>query len=123
MNNVLDDYFKFKMPLTREVFFRKTMVLLVIQTLLALFMTYAMFVFKKPWQFVLMLAFIIGFEIPVLCSYFVLSTRRIWNLTGQLQKSLLINVVLFALSFMPPVLIGVYIFLILKSGEYVGEQN
>lgn len=123
MNNFLEDYFKFRTPLTREVFFRQSMVLLIIQTLLALFMTYAMFVFKKPWQFVLMLAFLIGFEIPVMCSYFVLSTRRIWNLIGELQKSLLINVVLFALSFMPPVLIGVYIFLILKSGEYVGEQN
>lgn len=123
MNNVLEDYFKFKMPLTREVFFRQSIVLLIIQTILALFMTYAMFVFRKPWQFILILAFVIGFEIPVLSSYFVLSTRRIWNLTGELQKSLWINIVLFGLSFMPPVLIGVYLFLILKSGEYVGEQN
>ena len=123
MNNVLEDFFKFKMPLTREVFFKQSIVLLIIQTLLALFMTYAMFVFRKPWQFILILALVIGFEIPVLSSYFVLSTRRIWNLTGELQKSLLINIVLFALSFMPPILIGVYLFLILKSGEYVGEQN
>jgi hypothetical protein len=123
MNNVLEDFFKLKMPLTREVFFKQSIVLLIIQTLLALFMTYAMFVFRKPWQFILILVLVIGFEIPVLSSYFVLSTRRIWNLTGELQKSLLINVVLFALSFMPPVLIGVYLFLILKSGEYVGEQN
>lgn len=123
MNNVLEDFFKFKMPLTREVFFKQSIVLLIIQTLLALFMTYAMFVFRKPWQFILILVLVIGFEIPVLSSYFVLSTRRIWNLTGELQKSLLINIVLFALSFMPPILIGVYLFLILKSGEYVGEQN
>lgn len=123
MNNVLEDFFKFKMPLTREVFFKQSIVLLIIQTLLALFMTYAMFVFRKPWQFILILVLVIGFEIPVLSSYFVLSTRRIWNLTGELQKSLLINIVLFGLSFMPPILIGVYLFLILKSGEYVGEQN
>lgn len=123
MNNVLEDFFKLKMPLTREVFFKQSIVLLIIQTLLALFMTYAMFVFRKPWQFILILVLVIGFEIPVLSSYFVLSTRRIWNLTGELQKSLLINIVLFALSFMPPILIGVYLFLILKSGEYVGEQN
>lgn len=123
MNNVLEDFFKLKMPLTREVFFKQSIVLLIIQTLLALFMTYAMFVFRKPWQFILILVLVIGFEIPVLSSYFVLSTRRIWNLTGELQKSLLINIVLFGLSFMPPILIGVYLFLILKSGEYVGEQN
>lgn len=123
MNNIMEDYFKLKMPLTREVFFKQSIVLLIIQTLLALFMTYAMFVFKKPWQFILMLIGIIAFEIPILSSYFILSTRRIWNLTGELQKSLFINIVLFALSFMPPVLIGVYLFLILKSGEYVGEQN
>lgn len=122
--NFIDNYFKLNTPLTKEVFFKQSIILIILQSILALFMASAMFIYKKPWEFIIIFFIIIIFEIPLLTSYFIMTTRRLWNITGKRQQALLINIPMFVISFTPPIfLIIFYIYFILKSGAYVAEQD
>ncbi len=110
---------KINEPMNKETFFKISITLLIIQIAFVFLYTFVHFSLKNPYHIVILFfVFLVLIAIPILYMYFILSTKRIWDITGSKLKSLAINIPLFVASIIVfPLLIVVYVCLLLIEGK------
>ncbi len=114
-NLILNNFLKINEPIGRETYLKCSVCLIALQVLLVLLYAGINFMIKIPAQFILLfLAFMIFVELPVLYVYFVLSTKRIWDVTEDKFNALWISAIatIFAVI-KPPLFVLMFIVLVL----------
>ena len=114
-NTILRGLIKIDEPMGRETYFKFSICLIALQILLVLMYAGITFTVKIPAQFVLMfLAFMFLVEIPFLYMFFVLCTKRIWDITDDKFNALWISAIALIFSlFIPPMFVLMFIVLVL----------
>lgn len=106
-------------PIKKEEFFKYSFVLILFQVLLVWFYYMKHFSVTRPSMFLLLFILLLIFvEVPFLYIYYMLSSKRVWDISGEKLFSFLINILLMILSigFLPlfPV---IYVFLLLLPSK------
>ena len=115
MKFISDNFLKINEPMGRETYFKRAICLIALQVLLVLIYAGVTFMVKIPSQFVLMfLGFMFFIEIPFLYVYFILCTKRLWDITGDKFNAIWISAIACIFSiFKAPLFLLMFIILIL----------
>lgn len=92
------------LPMNREKFFKFSFVLILIQVCLVLTYWHNFFMETKPSEIVLSYITLIAFvEIPFLYIYYIISTKRLWDILGDKYRSIFANIIflIFSIAILP----------------------
>ena len=119
IKTIFENIFTINKPLKKEDFFKYSFVLILFQMIMVWFFYIKYFSFTKPSEFVLTFILSIALvEIPFLYIYYVLSTKRIWDILGEKNLSLLLNIILMAAAIIIlPLFPIIYIMLLLLPSK------
>ncbi len=113
--NLPKDLFVINEPMKRETYFKFSICLIALQVLLVLLFTGINFVIKVPAQFVLLFLALMAFVlIPFLYMYFIICTKRIWDITDDKFNAIWISAIAFIFCIIKfPLFILMFIILVL----------
>ena len=120
MANIFEHIYDTDKPISREHFFKLSLVLVVLQIIGVLAFTFIYF-FKSdsPYDFLILFwCFIIFVEFPILYAYFIATVKRMWDILGENNLNIWMNLLFFIFSLIViPVCIIMYVILILIPGK------
>ena len=107
------------LPMNREKFFKFSFVLILIQVCLVLTYWHNFFMETKPSEIVLSYITLIAFvEIPFLYIYYIISTKRLWDILGDKYRSIFANIIILIFSIaILPLFPLIYILLLLLPSK------
>ena len=107
------------LPMNKEKFFKFSFVLILIQVFLVLTYWHNFFTETKPSEIILSYITLIAFvEIPFLYIYYILSTKRLWDILGDKYTSIFANIIILILSIaILPLFPLIYILLLLMPSK------
>lgn len=120
-----ENFLKINNPSGRLEFFKYTILIAILQLIFALIFVYAMkniLGLKSIIWFPLVFAIIV--ELPLLYLYFVQSAKRLWDITGEKNNAIIINIFVFIISVIgminfAPLALIIYLVLILCQGKII----
>lgn len=120
-----ENFLKINNPSGRLEFFKYTILIAILQLIFALIFVYAMkniLGLKSIIWFPLVFAIIV--ELPLLYLYFVQSAKRLWDITGEKNNAIIINIFVFIISVIgmisfAPLAFIIYLVLILCQGKII----
>ena len=110
-----------KEPLTKEQFFKYSFVLILLQAFMVWLYYVNNFSLTRPFDFIFVFLLLLIFvEIPFLCAYYMLSSKRIWDITGEKLLSFFLNIILMFVSILLlPLFVVVYVLLLLLPSKKI----
>ena len=120
-----ENFLKINNPSGRLEFFKYTILIAILQLIFALIFVYAMkniLGLKSIIWFPLVFAIIV--ELPLLYLYFVQSAKRLWDITGEKNNAIIINIFVFIISVIgminfAPLALIIYLVLIFCQGKII----
>ena len=120
-----DNILKINRPSGRLEFFKYSIYIAALQLIFALaflFLTGNILGVKSI--ILLPLIFVILFELPLLYLYFIQSAKRLWDITGERNSAIIINVFVFIISVIGMISFAlltliIYLVLILCQGKII----
>ncbi len=120
-----ENLLKINNPSGRLEFFKYTILIAILQLIFALIFVYAtsnILGLKSIIWFPLAFAIIV--ELPLLYLYFVQSAKRLWDITGEKNNAIIINIFIFIISVIgmisfAPLALIIYLVLILCQGKII----
>lgn len=120
-----ENLLKINNPIGRFEFFKYSILIAILQLIFALIFVYAtsnILGLKSIIWFPLVFAVII--ELPLLYLYFVQCAKRLWDITGEKNNAILINIFVFVISVIgmisfAPLTLIIYLVLILCQGKII----
>ena len=120
-----ENLLKINNPIGRFEFFKYSILIAILQLIFALIFVYAtsnILGLKSIIWFPLAFAIIV--ELPLLYLYFVQSAKRLWDITGEKNNAIIINIFIFIISVIgmisfAPLALIIYLVLILCQGKII----
>ena len=120
-----ENLLKINNPIGRFEFFKYSILIAILQLIFALIFVYAtsnILGLKSIIWFPLVFAIIV--ELPLLYLYFVQSAKRLWDITGEKNNAIIINIFVFIISVIgmisfAPLALIIYLVLILCQGKII----